>query len=497
MQLSEDELKLNFRFPLPTDATHTQLRLLLRRRRVTLLRRATPGDAVEEQLMVARLAGAIEPRRTAGYAIRDGALLAVLHKARPGLWGRLALDGEQQQQPQQLPQPQEEPPQPLSEASRLPPSRRPGEPWYGALARTRHSWRSRLAPIRAAASFLPPLDGVPDAAAAPADPPTGAPGVELATGDIGGGGGGGGGGEAGAVGGREAAGDEKGEELDDEDDEAEEDDEADYPLPGSRAGCDGCGRIVRRYYHCLRCGEDEGFDLCTACYRGTGRCSEHQERHGRLHAMALVTARSAPVEPRQLQVLREQRERAAARLADEQRRRAQLAARDPPPEPPPEPLVARVRYSWTQHHAEVEVKVRLGAQVRKEHVRVEVAPRLLCVSVEGHGAVLRGTLHAPVVSGDSVWVLERGELQLLLAKSDKVLWKKLFPQEEALGINDGIAAIRDDDDDEGRLSYMELSPEARGLVDLHRDHRHARATGKEAWAADLEEEMKMMQFSWR
>ena len=128
--------------------------------------------------------------------------------------------------------------------------------------------------------------------------------------------------------------------------------------------------------------------------------------------MALVTARSAPVEPRQLQVLREQREKEAARLADEQRRREQLAAR----EPTPEPLVARVRYSWTQHHAEVEVRVRLGAQVRKEHVSVEVAPRLLCVSVEGHGAVLRGTLHRPVVSRDSVWVLERGELQLLLAK---------------------------------------------------------------------------------
>ena len=47
---------------------------------------------------------------------------------------------------------------------------------------------------------------------------------------------------------------------------------------------------------------DEGFDLCTACYRSTGRCNEHQERHGRLHAMALVTARSAPVEPRQLSI---------------------------------------------------------------------------------------------------------------------------------------------------------------------------------------------------
>ena len=29
-----------------------------------------------------------------------------------------------------------------------------------------------------------------------------------------------------------------------------------------------------------------------------------------------------------------------------------------------------------------------------------------------------------------------------------------------------------------------------------RTHRHARATGKDAWAAELEEEMKMMRFRW-
>ena len=165
-------------------------------------------------------------------------------------------------------------------------------------------------------------------------------------------------------------------------------------------------------------------------------------------------------------------------------------------EAPPEPLVAHVEYTWTQHHAEVEVRVALGATVRKHEVTVTVRPWLLSVEVVGRGVVLRGSLHRAVVSAESVWVLEEGELMLMLAKSDKVLWSRLFPQEERLAPTAAIKSVYEDDDDEGRLSYLELSPEARSLVDLHRDHRHARATGKDAWAAELEEEMKMMRFRW-
>ena len=193
--------------------------------------------------------------------------------------------------------------------------------------------------------------------------------------------------------------------------------------------------------------------------------------------------------------------------------------------------MAHVEYTWTQHHAEVEVRVALGAAVRKHEVTVTVRPWLLSVEVAGRGVVLRGSLHRAVVSAESVWVLEEGELMLMLAKSDKVLWSRLFPQEERLAPTAAIKSVYEDDDDEGRLSYLELSPEARSLplplplppptpypyhypyptptptptpypnqarslVDLHRDHRHARATGKDAWAAELEEEMKMMRFRW-
>ena len=41
-----------------------------------------------------------------------------------------------------------------------------------------------------------------------------------------------------------------------------------YPLPGSSATCDGCGKVIWRYYHCVDCSEERGsqlFDVCTPC----------------------------------------------------------------------------------------------------------------------------------------------------------------------------------------------------------------------------------------
>lgn len=52
------------------------------------------------------------------------------------------------------------------------------------------------------------------------------------------------------------------------------------------------------------------------------------------------------------------------------------------------------------------------------------------------------------------------------------------------------------DDERPDHGYMDLTPEARGLVDLHRNHRWAKATGDENYAAELEEEMKLMRFNW-
>ena len=44
--------------------------------------------------------------------------------------------------------------------------------------------------------------------------------------------------------------------------------------------------------------------------------------------------------------------------------------------------------------------------------------------------------------------------------------------------------------------YMDLNPEARRIVDMHRSLKHLMATGDYDGAAELEEEMKMMRFKW-
>ena len=41
-----------------------------------------------------------------------------------------------------------------------------------------------------------------------------------------------------------------------------------YPEPGSSATCDGCGSVVRTFWHCGDCCEPELFDLCARCYAG-------------------------------------------------------------------------------------------------------------------------------------------------------------------------------------------------------------------------------------
>ena len=48
-------------------------------------------------------------------------------------------------------------------------------------------------------------------------------------------------------------------------DDSADDDEVEYPLPGCRATCDGCGVIVTRFYHCTVCDDPDLYDLCPKC----------------------------------------------------------------------------------------------------------------------------------------------------------------------------------------------------------------------------------------
>jgi len=79
--------ELTLRVALPAGATHESVRLVLKRQRLSLLH-APDAKQPASVLLRRRLAAAIEPQRTSGYAIHDGLLVVVLHKAHPGGWAR-------------------------------------------------------------------------------------------------------------------------------------------------------------------------------------------------------------------------------------------------------------------------------------------------------------------------------------------------------------------------------------------------------------------------
>ena len=370
---------------LPPGTTQASLRLLCRRQRLSL-RAAAPGSTNEMVLLRRRLCGPVDPLRTPGYAIHDGRLVVELHKATPGEWTTLFAGNDSSPLGHQ---------QPAGWCAAavagthdaLSPceAHRHAERCCTALASMRHAWRAHACRRLLPSSREERKRGLADEVGQPGGQrPSRVRGVHPAAEVC----------EDGAAPSPAPV---------TADDEGEgEGEEAEYPLPGSLAGCDACGREVRRYHHCLRCGEDEGFDLCTGCYRTTARAEQHRERRGPSHVFQLVTPRSvrrpprcppptpsvppsgpprlecshllhpplqAPLVPLQLRLAREQRERDAAAAGSAPQ--AAVVRR----EPPPEPLVALVEYSWTQHHAEVEVTATLGPGVRKQDLTVEASPR--------------------------------------------------------------------------------------------------------------------------
>ncbi len=169
-----------------------------------------------------------------------------------------------------------------------------------------------------------------------------------------------------------------------------------------------------------------------------------------------------------------------------------FAARRPPS---PLPTPSQVHYEWTQYSSEINLKVQLPEGTRARELVVDVQPFTLTIALKGYGIVLRGSLHKGVRHTETVWTITRGLLEVMLVKSDGVSWKKLFPEEEEMSPMAAIKQVCDDPEPVSH-SYMDLGPEGRELVDLHRSHRHAMATGDYGAAQELEEEMKMMRFNW-
>lgn len=259
--------------------------------------------------------------------------------------------------------------------------------------------------------------------------------------------------------------------------------EVEYPLPGSEAMCDQCGSCVFKYWHCVQCGTIEGFDLCQACYREGTHNDKHERRHP-THKLRMVTPHTAPVVMRKPQLLEAPSARPPPRATDGAvSERVHI------------PKEAKLKHSWTQHEDELYLTVELPIGTRARDLIVVIEPFKLSISLKGYGIVLRGSFCKGIRSRDSTWTIEDTQLKLLLAKSVPTSWKRLFPEDEELHPMQAIKQICENPDPPEH-SYMDLTPEAKSFVDLHRAFRHAKATGDVTQAQELEEEMKLMRFRW-
>ena len=217
----------------------------------------------------------------------------------------------------------------------------------------------------------------------------------------------------------------------------------------------------------------------------------HGRRRYPNHQLKLVTKHTAPI------ICKEPKQSAAP-----------PAPPPPPPKPPPGfsgskalserviiPLEAKVKYDWNQYSSEINLNVSLPPGTRARDLIVVVQPFHLSISLKGFGVILQGSFHKGMRHRETVWTIEEGVLRILLVKGDQQSWKKLFPSEEEMMPMMAIKQICDDPEPVEH-SYMDLAPEGRGLVDMHRSYKHAMATGDYGYANELEEEMKMMRFNW-
>jgi len=265
--------------------------------------------------------------------------------------------------------------------------------------------------------------------------------------------------------------------------------EREYPLPGSEARCDGCACRSRRYYHCIQCGiGDAAFDLCVRCHRRGYYPKEHMRTYPH-HDLEMVTPKAAPITRKPPPTAPPGGGKAPTGAFEAGVARGALTPLKAPALAPPAsramvkaatPLVANTKYSWTQTDEEINLTVKLPPGLSRREIAVEIRPWLLRVTARGGHTLLEGSLDKPVVASEATWTWEPGEVQIMLPKEGGgPMFSRLFPSEEKLNPTLAIKQICEDEPYQGR--YMDLTPEGRKIVDLHRNYNHARATGKAEW----------------
>eukprot|EP01023_Acetabularia_acetabulum_P000455 TRINITY_DN10175_c0_g1_i1.p1 TRINITY_DN10175_c0_g1~~TRINITY_DN10175_c0_g1_i1.p1 ORF type:complete len:341 (+),score=52.95 TRINITY_DN10175_c0_g1_i1:78-1100(+) len=137
------------------------------------------------------------------------------------------------------------------------------------------------------------------------------------------------------------------------------------------------------------------------------------------------------------------------------------------------PLRDKIR--WNQSQNEVYVSFDLPSGSRKSDVMVEIKHDWLSLKLKWAGKVLDGQLYRTVKNGESCWMLDGSELQIMLPKDSNDVWKALFKEGEERSYVELLKELVDAD--EG-VRKEELDFESQLLLEEMRERQELISKGE-------------------
>jgi len=152
-------------------------------------------------------------------------------------------------------------------------------------------------------------------------------------------------------------------------------------------------------------------------------------------------------------------------------------------------------HDWTQSMSEVTITVDFPTNIKHQDVTVEFRSNICMLTVLGATANICRELYDLINTDQSLWLWEGQQLTIVLEKRQRRIWKALFADEDEISIGQAMRQVVAEDPYSGG-GFDDLSEDAKKIVTLTRNLKHARAIGDEGLAIDIEEDLARMKMVW-
>eukprot|EP01025_Chloroclados_australasicus_P007982 TRINITY_DN12725_c0_g2_i1.p1 TRINITY_DN12725_c0_g2~~TRINITY_DN12725_c0_g2_i1.p1 ORF type:complete len:228 (-),score=30.60 TRINITY_DN12725_c0_g2_i1:479-1162(-) len=137
------------------------------------------------------------------------------------------------------------------------------------------------------------------------------------------------------------------------------------------------------------------------------------------------------------------------------------------------PLREKIR--WNQTSQEIFVHLQLVPGTKKSDIVVDIQSNNLIIKLNWAGKVLDGQLWGPVKAGESCWTIDNLELEIMLVKYNRDVWKGLFKDGEERSYMELLQELVDAD--EG-FRKEELDVESQLLIEEMRERQELISRGE-------------------